>query len=181
MPLTRRSMLAVVAAIIPAIAASGIATQETSFSFPSIDGGDYELEAWRGRPVLVVNTASLCGFTPQYDDLQALHDTYGPRGLVVLAVPSKDFAQELSSEAEVSEFCEVNFNLTLPMTTITRIRAPDAHPFYRWLAREHGIVPGWNFHKVLLDGNGNVVAHFGSNANPMGRRILREVEALLPA
>lgn len=150
-----------------------------SFVFPSIDGGDYDLADWRGQPVLVVNTASLCAFTPQYDGLQALHDTYADRGLVVLAVPSDDFAQELATEDEVAEFCDLNFNLTLPMTTITRVTDPGAHPFYDWLREDHGIVPRWNFNKVLLDGAGNVVASYGSLVDPLSGRITGDIEALL--
>jgi len=129
----------------------------------------------------VVNTASLCGYTPQYDELQALHEDYGPRGLVVLAVPSDDFRQELTSDAAVAEFCEVNFNLTLPMTTITPVRGAGAHPFYLWLRDTYGFVPGWNFNKVLLDGEGRMVNSFGSNTRPGSARIRRAIEGLLPA
>jgi glutathione peroxidase len=161
-----------------AAAAQGAAS---GFHFDSIDGGQYDMDAWRGRPVLVVNTASLCGYTSQYDDLQALHEAYSERGLVVLAVPSNDFAQELGSNDEVAEFCEMNFNLTLPMTTITRVRGRSPHPFYAWLRETEGFVPRWNFNKVLLDGEGRVVESYGSNANPMGNRIRRQIEALLPA
>jgi len=150
------------------------------FRFDSIDGGTLALEDWRGGPVLVVNTASLCGFTHQYAGLQTLQDRYGDRGLVVLAVPSDDFAQELESAAEVRDFCELNYGLTLPMTTITRVRGRDAHPFYAWLRAEHGFRPRWNFDKVLLDAQGNVVDTFGSLSEPTGRRITRAVEALLP-
>jgi len=153
----------------------------SGFQFDSIDGGRYDMDDWRGRPVLVVNTASLCGYTRQYDDLQALHETYGPRGLVVLAVPSDDFSQELATDAAVAEFCELNFELTLPMTTITHVRGRNAHPFYSWLRRTTGFVPRWNFNKVLLDGEGRVVASFASNVNPMGPRIRGQIEALLPA
>jgi glutathione peroxidase len=154
---------------------------QNGFSFASIDGGRYDMEDWRGQPVLVVNTASLCAYTSQYDALQVLHEEYGPDGLVVLAVPSADFRQELDSEAEVAEFCELNFDLTLPMTTITSVRGPDAHPFYRWLRRSYGFEPGWNFNKVLLDGAGRFVQSFGSNTRPTGRRMRREIEALLGA
>lgn len=149
------------------------------FRFASIDGGEYALSDWRGQPVLVVNTASLCAFTPQYDELQALHEAYGPRGLVVLAVPSDDFAQELATEEDVAEFCELNFNLTLPMTEITRIRAPDAHPFFAWLDQDHNFRPRWNFNKVLLDGEGEVSATWGSMTSPMSRQITGAIEAML--
>jgi glutathione peroxidase len=152
-----------------------------AFSFESIDGGSYDLADWRGHPVLVVNTASQCGFTPQYDALQALQDRFGPDRLAVLAVPSDDFAQELDSNAAVAEFCDLNFNLTLPMTTITSVRGGDAHPFYQWVRRTAGFVPQWNFNKILLNADGEVVATFGSIADPMGGRILGRIEALLSA
>lgn len=150
------------------------------FVFESIDGGQIDLDQWSGRPVLVVNTASQCAFTPQYDGLQALYDRYRDAGLMVLAVPSDDFAQELDSEAEVKEFCEINFNLDLPMTEITRIRGTGAHPFFRWLADEEGFIPRWNFNKVLIGPEGEVVATWGSTVGPTSSRVTREIEALLP-
>jgi len=173
----RRLFLAAFAAALP-MARAGHATQ--AFRFPSIDGGDYDLAAWRGRPVLVVNTASLCAYTPQYAGLQALHEAYAGRA-VVLAVPSDDFSQELSTDAEVAEFCDLQFGLTLPLTTIQHVRGPAAHPFYRWLATGHGFVPRWNFNKVLLDGAGRVVETWGSGPDPMGRQITRAIEAHLAA
>lgn len=148
------------------------------FTFSSIDGGTIDLDAWKGAPVLVVNTASLCGFAPQFDDLQALQDDLGPKGLHVLAVPSDDFNQELASEAEVKEYCATNFDLTLPMTTITPVTGTDAHPFYAWLRDEHGFVPGWNFNKVLIGPDGAVVATWGSGAKPQGP-VRKAIEALL--
>ncbi len=162
-----------------ALLASRPARARQRFTFPSIDGGQYEMAAWAGRPVLVTNTASLCGFTGQYDGLQRLHEAYAARGLVVLAVPSNDFAQELGSEAEVAEFCEMHFGLTLPMTTIQSVRGPLAHPFYRWMASAHGFVPQWNFNKVLLTGAGQVAGTWGSGPEPMGRRIRGAIEAQL--
>jgi len=150
------------------------------FTFASIDGGELRMEDWAGRPVLVANTASLCGFTPQYEDLQALYDRYRERGLVVLAVPSDDFRQELGSEAEVKEFCENTFGLDLPMTEITHVRGAEAHPFYQWLANEHGVEPRWNFNKVLIGPDGALVDSWGSRVNPMSRKITGAVEALLP-
>ena len=160
------------------LAPAAWATQ--SFSFPSIDGGSYEFQDWRGQPLLVVNTASLCGFTGQYDGLQELHETYAGRARV-LAVPSDDFAQELGSEAEVAEFCEINFGLTLPMTTIQPVLGPRAHSFYRWLAQTHSFAPRWNFNKVLLDANGALVSTWGSGPEPMGRQIRDAIDGLLTA
>lgn len=150
-----------------------------SFTFPSIDGGEIDLAQWRGQPVLVVNTASRCGFTSQYEGLQTLYDTFRDRGLVVLAIPSNDFRQELSSNEAVKDFCEVNFGLDFPMTTITPVRGDDAHPFYRWLEVEAGFTPSWNFNKVLIAPDGSVAATFGSNARPMSRPVTSAIAALL--
>jgi len=162
------------------IGMAGLAAAPASgFEFASIDGGTLDTAAWRGQPVLVVNTASRCGFTHQYDGLQALHERYADAGLVVLAVPSNDFRQELSDAAAVKDFCETNFGLTLPMTDITPVRGRDAHPFYRWLAETHGFTPRWNFNKVLLDGDGALVATWGSMTRPGSREITGRIEALL--
>lgn len=150
------------------------------YTFPSIDGGTIDLDDYRGKPVLVVNTASLCGFAPQFNDLQALQDTYGAKGLVVLAVPSDDFNQELADAKEVKEYCSANFDLTLPMTDITHVVGPEAHPFYAMLKADHGFEPGWNFNKVLLDGQGEVVETWGSLTLPTATVVTRKIEALLP-
>ena len=147
--------------------------------FGNIDGGEIRLSDWQGQPVLVVNTASRCGFTHQYDGLQALYDTYRDRGLVVLAVPSDDFRQELSSEAEVKEFCEVNFGLDIPMTTITPVSGSQAHPFYASLAQEAGFAPAWNFNKVLIGPDGKVAGTWDSVARPTSQEITGRIEALL--
>jgi glutathione peroxidase len=153
---------------------------QAGFTFASIDGGVIDLADWSGRPVLVVNTASLCGFTGQYDGLQALHDRYGPDGVLVLAVPSDDFAQELADDAAVKEFCAVNFDLTLPMTEITQVKGTGAHPFYQWVEAQSGFVPGWNFNKVLVGPEGSVVATWGAAVPPDGPAIRAEIDALLP-
>jgi len=149
------------------------------FTFPSIDGGEIDLAQWRGQPVLVVNTASRCGFTPQYDGLQTLYDTYRDQGLIVLAIPSNDFRQELSSNEEVKDFCEVTFGLDFPMSTITPVLGDDAHPFYQWVKDEAGFAPRWNFNKVLIAPDGSVAATFGSNARPMSRTVISVITAHL--
>jgi len=149
------------------------------FTFNAIEGGTIDLDSFSGQPVLVVNTASLCGFSGQYEDLQALQDTYGARGLVVLAVPSNDFNQELADDAAVREYCAVNFDLTLPMTEITSVTGSTAHPFYAWLKQEHGFAPGWNFNKVLIGPDGDVVATWGSMTNPTSAAITSKIEPLL--
>ncbi|EEW25700.1 glutathione peroxidase [Rhodobacter ferrooxidans] len=159
--------------------ASAAAAAEPGFRFASIDGGTLDTKAWRGHPVLVVNTASLCGFTPQYDDLQALSDRYAAQGLVVLAVPSNDFNQELTDGKAVKEFCDVNFDLTIPMTEITPVTGAAAHPFYAWMRDANGFTPGWNFNKVLLGTKGEVVGTWGSTTKPTARAITGRIETLL--
>ena len=151
-----------------------------SGEFASIDGGSLSITDWRGQPVLVVNTASQCGFTGQYAALQKVHEAYSGKGLVVLAVPSDSFDQELGSADEVKEFCEMNYGLTLPMTDITPVKGADAHPFYKSVAADTGFVPRWNFNKILLNANGEVVATYGANIKPDSPKLLGQVEALLP-
>ncbi len=148
-------------------------------TFSSIDGGTIELAAFAGSPVLVVNTASQCGFTGQYDGMQALYDAYRDRGLMVLAVPSDDFNQELASGEDVKEFCAVNFSLTLPMTDITPVTGPQAHAFFARVKAETGFEPAWNFNKVLLDGAGRVAGTWGSSVKPQSLQITGAIEALL--
>lgn len=155
------------------------APAQAEFAFPLIEGGELDLAEWRGDPVLVVNTASQCAYTGQYDGLQQLQDNYGARGLHVLAVPSDDFDQELSSEAAVKAFCDVNFNLTLAMTEITPVTGDAAHPFYAWVKAQTGFVPQWNFNKILLDGQGQVVATWGAGTSPASPAITRKIETLL--
>jgi glutathione peroxidase len=158
---------------------AGVAARAESFRFASIDGDAYDTAEWQGRPVLVANTASLCSFTPQLGGLQALYDQYRDRGLIVLAVPSDDFRQELGSAEEVKEFCELNFALDLPMTDITHVKGADAHPFYRQVASETGFVPAWNFNKVLIGPDGAVVRTWGSATQPLSKEITSAVEELL--
>jgi glutathione peroxidase len=152
---------------------------ELDAPFDNIDGGELTLSQWSGQPVLVVNTASRCGYTKQYSQLQDLYDRYRDEGLVVLAVPSNDFKQELADEGKVKEFCETQFGLDLPMTGITHVKGKAAHPFFRSLKTEVGFVPRWNFNKVLIGPDGTVVKTYGSRTKPLSGAITREVEALL--
>jgi len=147
--------------------------------FASIDGGTVAVSDWIGQPVLVVNTASLCGYTPQYDALQTVFDRYRDRGLVVLAVPSNDFRQELASAAEVQEFCSTNFHLTMPMTDITPVKGAKAHPFYQWVKAESGFAPAWNFNKVLIDRQGRVAGTWPSGVKPDSAEMVQAIEAAL--
>lgn len=156
---------------------AAMAAMPADIRFDSIDGGEIALKDWQGQPVLVVNTASLCGFSGQFDDLQALSDRYDD--LAVLAVPSNDFRQELATGAQVAEFCAMNFDLTIPMTDITQVTGKAAHPFYAWLWQEHGFAPDWNFNKVLINPEGELVRTWGAATVPTEDEITDEIEALL--
>jgi len=147
--------------------------------FGSIDGGEFSLSDWQGKPILVVNTASRCAFTRQYRGLQDLYDRYRERGLIVIAVPSNDFRQELGSDEEVKDFCELQYGIDMPMTTITLVRGSSAHPFYRSLREEVGFVPVWNFNKVLIGPDGELVQTFGSGVQPLSPVLTAEIDALL--
>ncbi len=151
----------------------------SAYSFSNIDGGQLDTGDWAGRPVLVVNTASQCAYTPQYDQLQTLYDRYKARGLIVLAVPSDDFSQELNSAAEVKEFCELTFGLDMPMTDITHVRGAAAHPFYAQVRSETGFEPSWNFNKVLIGPDGQVAATWRARVEPLSSPVTEAIEALL--
>jgi glutathione peroxidase len=154
------------------------------FEFTSIDGGELPLGDWRGRPVLVVNTASYCGYTPQYRDLEALWQRYRDRGVVVLGVPSNDFGQqEPGSAAEIKEFCENHYAVDFPLTQKYRVIGGEAHPFYRWIADKFGEAgtPRWNFHKYLIGPDGELAGAWPSTVAPGDRRITGEIEKLLAA
>ncbi len=163
--------IVVMVTTLPALAAE--------FIFEDIDGGKISLTDLRGKAVLIVNTASRCGFTSQYSGLQKLYETYKDNGLEIVVVPSGDFRQELKDEDMVKKFCEINYDLTIPMTTINHVKGPNAHPFYKWVKEAYNFTPSWNFNKILLDQRGRMVASFGSTVRPTGWRITRKVEALL--
>ena len=156
-----------------------VSAVELDAPFDSIDGGTLSLSDWKGRPVLVVNTASQCAFTRQYRGLQDLYDRYRDRGLVVLAVPSDDFQQELATDEEVKDFCELQYGIDMPMTGITHVKGPNAHPFFQTLREQEGFVPRWNFNKVLIAPDGRIVQTFNSTVRPLSPALTREIEALL--
>lgn len=170
----KRRLFLSLATVISAMGLASVASRAAdapAFRFPSIDGGEYDMADWRGKPVLVVNTASLCGFAGQLTDMQALHDAYGDRGLVVLAVPSDDFNQELASGKEVSEYCQMEYGITLPMTDILHVAQGEVHPFYAWVRQQTGFVPKWNFNKVLIGPDGAILGSWGSFTKPGGPQI----------
>lgn len=136
--------------------------------------------AYAGQVLLVVNTASKCGFTPQYEGLEAMHAKYQERGFAVLGFPSNDFmGQEPGSEEEIAEFCTLTYGVKFPMFEKVQVRGKDATPLYRELAKATGEAPGWNFHKYLIDRQGKVVASFGSRTRPDDPKLVEAVEKLL--
>ena len=150
------------------------------FSLPSIDGGELNLADFKGKSILLVNTASYCGFTKQYDGLQALWDAKRDDGLVVLGVPSNDFGQqEPGAETEIKEFCEVNFAINFPMSEKLVVKGAAAHPLYKWLKQETGASPRWNFYKFLIDGDGQAVTYFSSMTKPQSKKLIRAIDATL--
>jgi glutathione peroxidase len=180
--LDRRSILAGLA-VLAAAPALGQRSRMTAheFSFTSIDGAKLPLADWRGRPVLVVNTASFCGYTPQYTGLEALWRRYKDRGLVVLGVPSNDFGQqEPGSAKEIKEFCET-YEVGFPLAEKQKVVGGEAHPFYRWVVAELGEAgaPRWNFHKYLVAPDGTLAGAWPSRVDPLAPEITREIEPLL--
>ncbi len=152
------------------------------FSFNAITGEAKPLAAYKGKALLVVNTASLCGFTRQYEGLQALHEEYADKGLVVLGVPSNDFGgQEPKSNNEIKEFCAVNFNITFPMTEKVSVKGASAHPFYQWAKASFGskAEPSWNFHKLLINRDGEIVDYFSAATSPTASSLKKAVEGVL--
>lgn len=150
----------------------------------AIDGAPLPFGQFEGKAVLVVNTASRCGYTPQYEGLQALWERYRDAGLVVLGVPSNDFGgQEPGTETEVQRFCELNYGVDFPLTEKTKVVGASRHPLYAGFEDALGEAarPKWNFHKVLVDPKGQPVAAFPSSVRPLDERLIDEIEAVLPA
>jgi glutathione peroxidase len=165
----------------PAVAADP-AVSAYDFEFTAIEGEPLPLSQYRGKVVLLVNTASLCGFTPQYADLQAVWARYRDRGLVVLGVPSNDFGgQEPGSAAEIKQFCEVNYDLDFPLTTKEHVVGDAAHPFYRWAATQLGVAakPRWNIHKYLIGPDGQLADWFSTVTSPTAPKVTQAIEAQL--
>lgn len=136
-------------------------------------------ERYAGKPLLIVNTASFCGFTPQFKGLEAIYQRYRGQGLEILGVPSNDFRQEAAEVAKVADVCYVNYGVTFAMTDPQTITGADAHPLYRQLSDAAGQAPGWNFHKYLIDREGRVVGNFASQVAPDDPALLKAIELAL--
>lgn len=153
-----------------------------SFTFETLTGEALPLSQFKGQVMLIVNTASKCGFTGQYDGLQELYDSYKDRGFVIIGVPSNDFgAQEPGSNEEIATFCKMNYGVTFPMSSKQPVTGDNAHPFYKWVRESlgFGAAPKWNFHKYLINKNGEAVDFYLSTTAPDAEKLKREIELLL--
>ena len=151
------------------------------FKINNVSGNELNLKDFKDKVVLLVNTASYCGFTKQYDDLQFIWDKYKNKNFVVLAIPSNSFNQEKKTNNEVKEFCKFNFNITFPITEITEVKGKFAHPIYKWASENFGssAKPKWNFHKILINRDGKIVDTYSSLTNPKSKKITDKIEELI--
>ena len=151
------------------------------FKIDNISGEEIDFKDYKGKAVLLVNTASYCGFTKQYNGLQELWDKYKSKGLIVLAIPSNSFNQEKKNNKDVKKFCEVNFNINFPIAAITDVKGNNAHEIFKWAKDNYGksAIPKWNFHKILINKDGKVEETFASFTNPMSKKIIKKIEQIL--
>ena len=152
------------------------------FKINSINGGELNLSSFKGKTILLVNVASKCGFTNQYDDLQNLYDNFKDKGLIVIGIPTNQFGgQEPGSEKEIKNFCETNFNITFPMTSKYEVKGANAHPIYIWAKDTFGksTVPKWNFHKILINKDGKIEDTFASFTGPLSNKVVKKIEQIL--
>ena len=152
------------------------------FTFNDLDGSKINLKDYNNKVIVVVNVASKCGFTKQYEDLQIIWDKYQSKGLIVLGVPSNDFgAQEPGSNNEIKNFCEAKFGITFPITEKAIVKGDNAHPFYLWAKKNYGrqAVPKWNFHKIIVNRQGEIHDTFASITNPTSKRFISSIEKAL--
>ena len=151
------------------------------FSIESISGEIINFDDFNNKVILVVNTASYCGFTKQYDELQKLWEKYKSKGLIVLGIPSNSFNQEKKGDSDVKEFCELNFNITFPLTTITEVKGDNAHELFKWAKTNHGksAIPKWNFYKILINKEGKIEDTFSSFTKPLSNKIINKIDKIL--
>ena len=151
------------------------------FKIESITGELINFNDYKDKVILIVNTASYCGFTKQYEELQELWDRYRSKGLIVLGIPSNSFNQEKTNNLEIKKFCEVNFNINFPLSTITEVKGKNAHDLFKWAEKNYGksAVPKWNFHKILINKDGKIEDTFVSFTKPMSKKIIQKIEEIL--
>ncbi len=148
------------------------------FQFDGIEGKSINLNDYKGKVILVVNVASRCGFTNQYEDLQNIWEQYKDKGLMVIGIPTNNFKQEPGSNKEIKDFCETNFGINFPISSKVNVIGKDAHPFYKWTKLNYGIgaVPKWNFHKIVINKKGEVSDTFASITKPSSTKFIKFIE-----
>ena len=151
------------------------------YEFNGINGDLIKLSSYEGKVIVVVNVASRCGYTPQYEDLQTLWSEYENKNLVVLGVPTNNFRQEPGNNKEIKNFCETNFGITFPMTEKINVVGNNAHPFYKWARKDYGIgaIPKWNFHKIIIGKDGKVADTFSSITKPSSKKFKKVIKNLI--
>ena len=151
------------------------------YSFTNINGNKIELSDYKNKVIVVVNVASRCGFTPQYDGLQKLWKNYKDKDLIIIGVPTNNFNQEPGSNKEIKEFCETNFGISFPMSEKISVLGNNAHPFFKWAKDNHGLsaIPKWNFHKIIIDKTGKIVKTFSSFTKPTSKKFTDFIEIQL--
>ena len=152
------------------------------FEFKDLDGSTLSLSEYKNKIIIVVNVASQCGFTNQYEDMQKIWEKYQTKGVTIIGVPSNDFGnQEPGDNKDIKNFCEAKFGITFPMTGKVSVKGNSAHPFYIWAKENHGksAIPKWNFHKIIIDKSGKVHDTFSSMTNPSSKKFLKVIEKLL--
>ena len=177
--ITRRGAIALVTSAIVLAGSPALAESAWDFGFEALEGGTLPMSRFRGKVVLVVNTASFCGFTPQYRDLVQVWNAYRDRGLIVLGVPSNDFAQEYDDPGKIKDFCELTYGFDFPMTTPAHVRGARAPPFFRWAREQTGHPVRWNFNKYLIGRDGRVMAWMPSRMRPTDERARALIEQAL--
>ena len=150
-------------------------------TFKGIDGNDLDLSQYKGKILIVINVASQCGFTKQYEDMQKIWEAYQEQGVIVLGVPTNDFNQEPENNNNIKKFCETNFGITFPMTEKVSVKGENAHPFYKWALKNHGksTIPKWNFHKIIIGKDGKIAETFTSITNPSSKKFRNAIEKAL--
>ena len=148
------------------------------FNFNDLDGSQLKLSEYKNKTIVIVNVASQCGFTSQYEDMQKVWDLYQEKGLVMIGVPSNDFNQEFDTNKEIKNFCEAKFGITFPMTEKVSVKGDNAHPFYKWAKENHGskAIPKWNFHKIIIGKNGKIYDTFSSITKPTSKKFIKAIE-----
>ena len=149
------------------------------FTFVDIDGKNFPLSQFKGKPLLIFNSASKCGFTSQYTGIQKIHENYKNKGLIVIGVPSDNFNQEPGNEEDIKKFCMVNFNISFDLTKKNNVVGSEMHPFFKWLDDNYDARPKWNFYKFVINKDGKLENHFSSQVSPSSKKLISILDEVI--